>query len=451
MRDQPILLVEDDPIMGESLLQRLQLEHYRCHWVRDLGQARAALHERLYPLVLSDIRLPDGDGESLLAAMMQRYGGCCPPVVFMTGYGSIAQAVRLVREGAWDYIQKPFDVDVLMQRIGEWLPLCGASPDAWFGVSPASRALEQLIARVATLDLPILIHGESGTGKEIVAQHIHARMCQDRIGKGVPPLVAINCAAISEGLLESELFGHEPGAFTGAGKRHIGVFEQADGGILFLDEIGDMPLNVQAKLLRVLQDGQIRRVGSEKTIQVAVRLICATHKSLDALVDAGEFRQDLLFRISGVPIHLPPLRERQEDIAWLAHRHVDSLNAKLGQTKRLDPQFLAWAKVQPWEGNVRELFAVIDRAYHFSADCWVRWERSGLPCSERAHAAMSAEAAQPQERLDQYLARIERDYLEKCVSEHKGQIVKTADSLGISRKTLWEKMRRHRIKASTAP
>ena len=451
MRDQPILLVEDDPIMGESLLQRLQLEHYRSHWVRDLAQARAALDERLYPLVLSDIRLPDGDGETLLATMMQRYGGCCPPVVFMTGYGSIAQAVRLVREGAWDYIQKPFDVDVLMQRIGEWLPLCAAPHDAWFGVSPASRALEQLIERIATLDLPILIHGESGTGKEIVAQHIHARMSQDRIGRAIPPLVAINCAAISEGLLESELFGHESGAFTGAGKCHIGVFEQADGGILFLDEIGDMPLNVQAKLLRVLQDGQIRRVGSEKTIQVAVRLICATHKSLDALVDSGEFRQDLLFRISGVPIHLPPLRERQEDIAWLAHRHVDALNAKLGQSKRLDPQFIAWAKVQPWEGNVRELFAVIDRAYHFSADCWVRWERSGLPCADRAHKAMSAEAAHPHEHLDQYLARIERDYLEKCVSENKGQIVKTADSLGISRKTLWEKMKRHKIKASTMP
>lgn len=450
MHDQPILLVEDDPIMGESLLQRLQLENYRITWVRDLDQARHALHDRLYPLVLSDIRLPDGDGESLLSDMMLRYGGCCPPVVFMTGYGSVAQAVRLVRDGAWDYIQKPFDVDALMQRIREWLPSNDASSDVWFGVSPASRALEPLIDRIATLDLPILIQGESGTGKEVVAQHIHARMCASHSGgASQPPLVAINCAAISEGVLESELFGHEPGAFTGASKRHIGVFEQAHGGVLFLDEIGDMPPNVQVKLLRVLQDGQIRRVGSEKTFHVSVRLICATHKPLDELVDSGAFRQDLFYRISGVPIHLPPLRERQEDIAWLANQRVAALNAKSGQAKRLDPQFIAWARVQPWEGNVRELFAVIDRAYYFSADCWVRWQRSGLPCSDTAWLGGGAGAAPGPEHLDQYLSRIERDYLEKCVSDNKGQIVKTADSLGISRKTLWEKLKRHKINASS--
>lgn len=452
MHDQTILLVEDDPIMGESLQQRLQLENYRITWVRDLAQARHALHERLYPLVLSDIRLPDGDGESLLADMMQRYGGCCPPAVFMTGYGSVAQAVRLVRDGAWDYIQKPFDVDVLMQRIREWLPSDSAPSDAWFGVSPAARALEPLIERIATLDLPVLIQGESGTGKEVVAQHIHARMCASHgDGASQPPLVAINCAAISEGVLESELFGHEPGAFTGASKRHIGVFEQADGGVLFLDEIGDMPPSVQVKLLRVLQDGQIRRVGSEKTFHVSARLICATHKPLDELVESGAFRQDLFYRISGVPIHLPPLRERLEDIAWLASQRVATLNAKSGQAKRLDPQFLTWARVQPWEGNVRELFAVIDRAYHFSADCWVRWQRSELPCPQAMHQVASyGSATAVPEQLSHYLARIEREYLEKCVADNKGQIVKTADSLGISRKTLWEKLKRHKIAASAA-
>lgn len=442
--DQRILLVEDDPIMGESLLERLKLEHYPVEWVRDLDQARRALDGKLYPLVLSDICLPDGDGESLLAAMTQRYGGCCPPVVFMTGYGSVAQAVRLVRDGAWDYIQKPFDVDLLMQRIHEWLPFDDASSDAWFGVSPVSRALEQLIDRISTLDLPILIQGESGTGKEIVAQYIHTRICNGRAAKASPPFVAINCAAISEGLLESELFGHEPGAFTGACKRHVGVFEQANGGILFLDEIGDMPVNVQAKLLRVLQDGQIRRVGSEKTIQVAVRLICATHKPLDKLVESGKFRHDLFFRISGVPIHLPPLREREQDIAWLAQRHVDALNAKMGQSKRLDSQFIGWAKLQAWEGNVRELFATLDRAYHFSPDCWVRWERAGLPCS-RGTPGQGLGANSDPEPLEQYLARIERDYLKQCVSQNSGQMMKTADRLGISRKTLWEKLKRYKI------
>ena len=320
-------------------------------------------------------------------------------------------------------------------------------PDAWFGVSPASRALEQLVDRIALLALPVLIQGESGTGKEVVAEHIHAHMAAQRPGKALP-LVAINCAAISDDLLESELFGHEPGAFTGAAKRHIGVFEQAHGGILFLDEIGDMPANVQVKLLRVLQDRQIRRVGGEKTIQVEVRLICATHKPLDKLVEIGEFRQDLYFRIGGVPLHLPPLRERPDDIAWLAHRRVEVLNAKSALAKRVDPQFVACAKTQSWEGNVRELFSVIDRAYHFSPDCWVRWTRSGLPCAWSASMDEPAVDAQNSGRLGSYLSRIEQDYLRKCLSENDGQIAKTANILGISRKTLWEKLKRPNISAT---
>lgn len=445
MTDPTVLIVEDDPIMGESLQQRLRLEHYDVDWVRDLGAARKALQARLYPLVLSDIRLPDGDGGSLLATMMQRYGGCCPPLVFMTGYGSVEQAVHLVREGAWDYIQKPFDVDALMRRIGEWLPAGSQDGDAWFGISPASQALEQLIDRIAALDLPVLIQGESGTGKELVAQHIHARMAVLPGARRDLPLVAINCAAIHEGLLESELFGHEAGAFTGAHKRHHGVFEQADGGVLFLDEIGDMPLSVQAKLLRVLQDGRVRRLGSEKDVHVSVRLVCATHKPLDKMVETGAFRQDLLFRISGVPIHLPPLRERGEDIAWLAQRRVQALNAKTGQAKRLDPRLVAWAKTQTWEGNVREFFAVIDRAYHFATDCWVRWERAGMPCAapmvtSRADASFSA--ATP---LGDYLARAERDYLAQAVSARGGKMAETAEMLGISRKTLWQKLKRHNL------
>ncbi|WP_079415388.1 sigma-54-dependent transcriptional regulator [Thiomonas intermedia] len=446
MFDQAILLVEDDPIMGESLQQRLTLEHFSVNWVRNLGRAKAELQLRLYPLVLSDIRLPDGNGEALLGAMLQRYGGCCPPLVFMTGFGSVNQAVRLVRNGAWDYIQKPFDLDLLMRRIHDWLPEGGDAHDAWLGVSPASRALEQLVERIARLDLPVLIQGESGTGKEVVAEKIHATMAAQRPGKA-PPFVAINCAAISDGLLESELFGHEPGAFTGAARRHVGVFEQAHGGTLFLDEIGDMPSHAQVKLLRVLQDGKIRRVGSEKSIQVDVRLICATHKPLEKLVESGEFRQDLLFRISGVPLHLPPLRDRPDDAAWLSHRHVHALNAKSGQHKRIDPQFIAWARSQPWEGNVRELFSVIERAYHFSPDCWVRWTRSAIPCMQQDLPGGAATGSTVPERLDSYISRVELDYLQQRLTENKGQIAKTADSLGISRKTLWEKLRRYHQEA----
>ncbi len=445
MTESTVLVVEDDPIMGESLVQRLRLEHYAAEWVRDLRQARVALQARLYPLVLSDIRLPDGDGGSLLTDMMQRYGGCCPPVVFMTGYGSVDQAVRLVREGAWDYIQKPFDVDMLMQRVREWVPRLQASPEAWLGVSPTATALERLIDRIAALDLPVLIQGESGTGKELVAQRIHSQMRPVQEGRTSRPLVAINCAAIPDGLMESELFGHEAGAFTGAQKRHAGVFEQADGGLLFLDEIGDMPLPVQAKLLRVLQDGQVRRVGSERGVQVSVRLVCATHKSLDKMVDAGSFRQDLLFRIGGVPIQIPPLRERPEDIDWLARRRVDALNAKTGQSRKLDPRFVGWAKIQPWEGNVRELFAALDRAYYFATDCWVRWEPSGAQATAEFGNGAAHEQLKPSRQLGEYLAQCERDFLALCVSERGGRISETAIALGISRKTLWDKLKRYKI------
>jgi DNA-binding NtrC family response regulator len=441
LHDLPILLVEDDSIMGESISHRLQLERYGVEWVRDLRAARHALQQRLYPLVLSDIRLPDGDGEQLLATMVERYGGCCPPVVFMTGFGSVDQAVRLVRGGAWDYVQKPFDLDTLMLRLREWIPPGEAHDAAWFGISDAAQALEQLITRVADLELPVLIQGESGSGKERVAQRIHADMqakTRERI-----PYVAINCAALSESLLESELFGHEAGAFTGATRRHAGVFEQAHGGVLLLDEIGDMPLGAQVKLLRVLQDGQVRRVGGEKALQVQLRLICATHKPLDRLVAAGLFREDLYYRISGLPIHLPPLRDRADDTVWLAHRRVDELNARTASSKRLDPGFASWARLQPWHGNVRELFAAVDRAYHLSADCWVRRERADLPYTESSR--LGREARLPRaEPLDRYLARVERDYLEQCVSDNDGGITRTATALGISRKTLWEKLRRYR-------
>ena len=441
MHDLPILLVEDDPIMGESMSHRLQLEHYGVEWVRNLSAARHSLQQRLYPLVLSDIRLPDGDGEQLLATMIERYGGCCPPVVFMTGFGSVEQAVRLVRAGAWDYIQKPFNLDTLMQHIRDWIAPGAQRDDAWFGISDAAQALEQLINRVANLQLPVLVQGESGSGKEMVAQRIHADMqarTHDRI-----PYVAINCAALSEGLLESELFGHEAGAFTGASRRHAGVFEQAHGGVLLLDEIGDMPLGAQVKLLRVLQDGQVRRVGAEKALQVHVRLICATHKPLDRLVESGLFREDLYYRISALPIHLPPLRDRSDDTVWLAHRRVDELNARCGSRRRLDPRFAAWARLQPWNGNVRELFATVDRAYHLATDCWVRRERSSLPGTDASRRGAEPVAPDP-ERLDRYLARVEHDYLEKCVSDNAGGITKAATALGISRKTLWEKLRRYR-------
>ncbi len=447
MPQPTILVVEDDPIMGESLVQRLQLEDYAADWARNLAEARDALRRRRYPLVLSDIRLPDGDGAGMLDMLRQRQSGCCPPVVFMTGYGTVDQAVRLVREGAWDYIQKPFDINDLMRRLHDWVQ---PEPDAqaWFGVSAAARALEQLVDRMATLDLPVLVQGASGTGKELIATRIHSQM-QLHAGRALP-MVAINCAAIAEGLLESELFGHEAGAFSGAQKRHAGVFEQAHGGVLFLDEIGDMPLPMQARLLRVLQDGNLRRVGGEKSIRVVVRLVCATHKPLERMAAEGQFRADLLFRIGGLPIYIPPLRDRPDDIAWLAHCRVDALNARSGQSMRLDPRFTGWACAQPWAGNVRELFAYLDRAYYLSRDCWVRWEQAAMPGTDPFPASAENAAHDAPAPLHDYLAQAERDYLARCLTESGGRMAATARQLGISRKTLWDKLRRHNIQSDDA-
>jgi DNA-binding NtrC family response regulator len=443
MPQSTILVVEDDPIMGESLVQRLRLEHYAADWAHDLSEARAALQRKRYPLVLSDIRLPDGDGAEMLDLLRKRQGSCCPPVVFMTGYGTVDQAVRLVREGAWDYIQKPFDINDLMRRLHDWVqPEADAA--TWFGVSAAAQALEQLVDRLAPLDLPVLVQGASGTGKELVATRIHTQM-QKHAGRHLP-FLAINCAAIAEGLFESELFGHEAGAFSGAQKRHLGLFEQAHGGVLFLDEIGDMPLAMQARLLRVLQDGTLRRVGGEKAIHVEVRLVCATHKPLERMAAEGQFRSDLLFRISGLPIYIPPLRDRPDDIVWLAHRRVDSLNVRNTQNKRLDPRFIGWACAQEWEGNVRELFAHIDRAYHLSRDCWVRWEQSIPSAAPRAPSADSTAQNAPAP-LHDYLAQVERDYLNRCLTESGGRMSATASQLGISRKTLWDKLRRHNLQS----
>jgi DNA-binding NtrC family response regulator len=441
---QPRLcLIEDDEIMGESLAERFRLEGFDVDWCRTGAEAVDALATGRYGVVVSDIRLPDRNGGELFLELADRQPRL-PPFLFMTAFGTIDRAVELLKAGAADYITKPFDIDVLVAKVrglaedyGAGSTVCDA---AALGVSPAMRRIAETLPRLARHGTTLLITGESGVGKEHVAQLFH---CLAN-GKAAP-FVAVNCAAIPESLMEAELFGHERGAFTGAVRLKRGLVEQADGGTLFLDEIGEMPLSMQAKLLRVLQEHRFSRLGGEATIAVDFRLVCATHRDLKALVEAGQFREDLYYRIHVIQLRIPPLRERSEDIRWLVRHFVEEFNrAHPGERRRLDPRTEQALLAYAWPGNVRELKHAVERACVLSpgpllgADAFLGDDLAG------------GDAAPVSQSLADYLMACERDYLRVALDRHDGHMTHTAEALGITRKTLWEKMRRLGLQARDA-
>jgi len=440
-----VCLIEDDPIMGESLTDRLALEGLDCDWYRDGASALNALGQRDYVAIVSDIRLPDLDGEALFRSLLEG-PRVVPPTVFITGFGSIDQAVRLLHLGARDYITKPFDLDDLLDKLR---PLCPAvfGDDGWaqreavLGVSPALRRVQDVLARAAEYSARVLITGESGVGKEHAARFFHA--CSDPGGSR--PFQAVNCAAIQESMLEAELFGYERGAFTGAVRSHRGVFERAHGGILFLDEIGDMPLAMQAKLLRVIQDGRVERLGSDGAFEVKVQLVCATNRDIEALVSEGSFREDLFYRINLVNVHIPPLRERPEDILWFARMFLARSWSERELRHALSPACERFLQSQPWPGNVRELEFAIERACIFAPETLI--EPADLGGEDEETAGAGAEA---DEDLKDFLEHSERGHILRALEAHGWRIQETSRALGVSRKSLWEKMRRYRIKRQAA-
>ena len=433
-----VCLVEDDPIMGESIVGRFELEGLSIHWHRDAESARTALLSNDYGLVISDIRLPDRNGDRLFEELLEQ--SCLlPPFIFITGFGDLGRAVSLLKLGAADYLTKPFDMERLLQRVGELLTLHrapGQEDDAPLGISAPMRQIEAMLQRVASLDVTVLVTGETGVGKEVVARRLH------ELGRG-GPFFAVNCAAIPEGLVESELFGHEKGAFTGAGRNHRGVFERARGGTLFLDEIGDMPLPMQARLLRVLQERSLTRVGGEESVPVDVRLVCATHQDLTQMAAEGRFRSDLLYRINVVHLEIPPLRERAEDILLLANRFLTHWAANQDQPrKHLHPDAEQALLEHDWPGNVRDLRHTLERACIFSDGPVVRAE--ALFTTGPGPVAVGQPACE--QPLNQYLRGCEKRYIEHCLDTHGGRISETAEALGISRKALWEKMKRLEVR-----
>jgi len=433
-----ICLVEDDALMGEALSERFEMEGLKCDWHQRGKDALLALQRRRYSIVVSDIRLPDLSGEDLYIGLRQVRTEV-PPFVFMTGYGTIDQAVRLLQLGAADYVSKPLDVDALVQRIralGIPLEPLGQGEGA-LGVSAAMRTMEHMLGRLATSDGTVLITGESGVGKEQVARCLHALGEQGQ----ARPFVAVNCGAIPEALLEAELFGFEKGAFTGASKERRGYFEQADGGTLFLDEVGDMPAAMQVKLLRAIQERTITRIGGEALLKVDVRLVCATHEDLRQLVEAGRFREDLYYRINVIHLRIPPLRDRRDDILWLARRFLSEQSAKRGGMPfGLNAAAERALLTHPWPGNIRELKHCIERACILSDRPQLSPEALFSDCPPPALGVALAG-----EHLGVHLDCCEKHYIGQALALHGWHMTDTADALGISRKNLWEKIKKHGI------
>lgn len=433
MSPDPVLigLVEDDPIMGESLVQRLTLEGMAVKWWQAGQDALGEIAARRFEAIICDIRLPDVTGEAVFRAAA--CGANAPPFLFITAHGDIDQAVRLMRAGAADYVTKPFEMDDFLARLGDLMRPPEAGDEAALGVSPAIRETERLLRRVARVGSSVLITGETGTGKEVAAHFLHAMS-----EAASAPFMAVNCAAIPADLLESELFGHEKGAFTGAAQRHLGYAERAGAGVLFLDEIGELRPELQAKLLRLIEDRSFTRVGGERSLKFNGRLITATNADLPRRVAAGRFREDLYYRINVVTVRMPPLRERREDIPWLMERVFAELSGRLAtQTNGISALAEEAALAHSWPGNIRELRNRMERAITLGMGPWIM-PGDLFPDHFPGHHASAGQLGSLEEaRLD-----AEKRHIQRALASTHGEISAAARLLGIGRTTLWEKMRR---------
>jgi DNA-binding NtrC family response regulator len=382
-------------------------------------------------LVICDIRLPDMSGEEVFDAM--RGDEDLPPFLFVTGYGEVDQAVRLMRSGAVDFVTKPFRIGDFLTRIGAARRQVVSELDTRgyvLGCSHSVQAVEDLIRRYAMLDLPVLITGETGAGKEVAARLLH-----DLSPRAKEPFIAVNCAAIPAELLESELFGHEKGAFTGAHQRHLGYAERAKGGTLFLDEIGDMPQPLQVKLLRLMESKSFTRLGGETSVAFRARIVSATHQSLLNSSPAS-FREDLYFRLAVLPVEIAPLRERPDDILWLLSRFIRDAGTRSNRRIRGLTVLAEEASLAHfWQGNVRELRNRVERAVALAATDWID---IGDLFPEQA----PSQASKPFATLADVRDAAERRQILRALNETEGHVTKAAELLGLGRTTLWEKMTR---------
>ncbi len=430
-----LCLIEDDPIMGESLNFRFELEGFKCDWYKTAFDAKAGIHKKKYSIIICDICLPDMSGSELYTQLLEEKIDI-PPTIFITGHGSINDAVDLLKKGAADYITKPFDLDLLIDKllsVSLYSSKVESKNSQVLGISAAMRSIEQMLCRISKHSTTVLITGESGVGKEHAAQYLHNCASKDE----KKPFIAINCGAIPEGLVESELFGHEKGAFTSALRTKKGVFEQANNGTLFLDEIGEMPPNMQVSLLRVIQTMQVVRIGSETTIPLNIRLICATNRDLKQMVTQGTFREDLYYRINVVHINIPPLRERQEDILWFTRLFFEELDPD--GKHFLHPSAEEYVLHYDWPGNLRELHHSIERACILSPEPGISVDVFNEVMTDNILPEIDEKNLK--ERLNYY----EQQLIFEALEMTNYQMSDTASKLGISRKNLWEKMKKYKI------
>jgi DNA-binding NtrC family response regulator len=446
MSIEKIVVLEDDQIVRKNLEHQLRQRRYDVASVATIAEAQEYLNKDNFDLVFLDVRLPDGDGTELLKAIQLRPAK--PLVVMTTGFGSVESAVECMKNGAFDYIIKPFSaeqIEVVLKKAEEFTQLLRVnrflsqdSEDTGFellGQSPAMEHLRQLVRKVARTLATVLIQGESGTGKELVARALYRES-----PRANAPFIRVNCAAIPENLIESEFFGHEKGAFTGALTKREGRFELAHGGTILLDEISEISPSVQAKLLRVLQERELERVGGNRTIKVDVRVIATTNRQLEQSVQKKEFREDLFFRLNVVPIHVPPLRDRREDIVFLAEEFTRRFSRKHGiRVHGLSEQTLRVLKEHHWPGNVRELQNVIERAVILSGESgMLEAEHLGLAISNPAPAA-TATSGGTESELSR-LAEIEKRHILAVLDRCNGNRTQAAKLLDISIRTLRNKL-----------
>ena len=449
-----ILVVEDDQPLQDALVTTLEAAGYKVFAASDGGEALKVVADSAVDLVVSDVQMQPVDGRELLRRLQQRHPTL--PVLLMTAYGTIEHAVAAMREGAVDYLVKPFEADELERRVARYLrpaeqaPRHTALPVA---EDPRSRALLELAARVAASDVTVLLTGESGTGKEVLARFIHSGS-----KRSSGPFVAVNCAAIPEQMLEALLFGHEKGAFTGAQSRSHGKFVQANGGTLLLDEVTEMDLGLQAKLLRVLQEREVEPLGASKPVPLDVRVVATSNRNLEQAVHDGTFREDLYYRLSVFPLQIPALRERPGDIAALAQRFIDARRSS-GDSRRLSAAAIGSLRAYAWPGNVRELENVMQRALVLSEGepaiepCHLVLEnraRSARPFdagdTDHDGAAAAAPAGLAGELWEEEARRIVT-----ALTVNRGGRKQAAEHLGISDRTLRYKLSKMRAAGIHVP
>ncbi len=459
-----ILLVDDEPSMRRILASNLRLDHHQTWEAGGVEEAQRSLAANDFDVVITDQKMPDGEGLTVLSAAHENDPTL--PVILLTAVASIELAVESMRKGAFDFLTKPFQPEVVRATVGracertrllrENIQLKDAvvrleGTSEIYGDSPAVRQVRDRIARVAPTQATVLITGETGTGKELVARAIHRNS-----PRAAKPFVAVNCAAFTETLLESELFGHEKGAFTGADRQRQGLFEAAHEGTLFLDEAGEMSLAAQAKLLRVLTDGQVLRVGSTRPRRVDVRVLVATHRNLEQRVKEGIFREDLFYRLAVVPIHIPPLRERREDIRGLSDVFCHQIATELKMPRRrLTSEALQKLQQYRFPGNLRELKNLIERAYiltsnqEIGADDLPLTQKETMPANGNgAHAdALYISLADPFD-LTEVLENAEKELIVRTLNATRGAQAEAARRMGLSRSALAYKLTKYGVRSA---